>query len=159
MADVVDTGSSTPYDHPSGPPIPIAGESPIPGTFGTKIAEFGLFVRQAAIFNSVRLTGDIGVVNNAISGETDQSVIVRITRRLQLLGAVEQVIFSTNQEVDLGSFENVSISYTDGGIEGSIPEGYYAYTLYISKSVIEAENLTFVIGPIAFSGTSYAKDS
>ena len=157
---VIDIGASTPYD--------TAGSASfeIPDPF--KLAEFGLRVDQGDIFNFAILSGSIGLTN--ISPETYSVVEVSITRRLPP-DLTETTIYTTRQALlppplllIEGAPVTLSIHYTDGGVDGSIAAGYYAYALYVQiiQNVALGEGQPaspILFGPVTFSGISAVKDA
>lgn len=62
---------------------------------------------------------------------------------------------------DSGKFIQIDVATSNGGTgEVSLPEGYYAYALYIWKvNPIGVNDVINVTGPVTFSGASYLKNS
>ena len=158
MNTFIDIGSSTPVDHieSTALPIPIS----VPPAFGLKLAEFGLSVQAGTVSNFVELKGTIGVHNTGFPQGLGQEIILTITRRLALLGALEESIATVEETVHPGDFGNITITHTDGGVGSSIPAGYYGYAIYIQRRLPPFEESEVIVsGPILFGGSSYVKNN
>lgn len=155
---VIDKGASTPVDIAHGTLFPIPVATAIP------IAEFGLAVEQGTVFNFVTLTGTVGVASTLLTQSTSiEKVVLRVVRTNTGPVSAPVTIFETHQSL-LGFLQEVSIgfSFTDGGIDGAIPTGYYSYVLTIQRETNAVAVDVFepvVIGPIQFEGTSYTTNT
>lgn len=159
VTQVIDKGASTPADIPSEVTIPV----PSSGGGFIPLAEFGLAVELdpiVGINNFVTLTGTVAVQSPLFENTTRISdIILQITRRNTTPESPTFLIFETRQSI-LGANEivNIGFSFTDGGVDGSIPTGYYAYTLQIGRQDFVDLSLfppPMIVGPIQFEGTSY----
>ena len=166
VAQVIDKGASTPADITSevAIPVPSSGGGFIP------IAEFGLAVELdpiVGINNFVTLTGTVAVQSSLFATTTTtriSDIILQVTRRNTTPVSPTFLIFETRQSLlGAGEVVNIGFSFTDGGVDGSVPTGYHAYTLQIGRQdfVDLTEVLTppTVIGPIQFEGTSYTTNT
>lgn len=153
---VVDQGSCNAVDTSNKVSIPIPTDPR-----EIRIAEFGLAVEQGSIFNFVELKGNVGVKSTILTGTNSvDEVILRIRRRnTTTLFEAEPgtLIFETYRSlISASQQENIAFAFTDGGIGETIPTGYYAYTLAVTReSPLDVVTPPTVVGPIQFSGTSY----
>lgn len=163
---IVDKAASTPEDRTNQINIPIS----IVNVAEPKIAEFGLSVQQGEIHNFVELNGVVAVQSD-VSTPSDQFeyILVRLRRRNTTTLPPEAepgtIIFATRASLEGGGkIVSIGFSFTEGGVDGSIPSGYYSYTMHISRMVglgptVNAATAPFITGPIQFTGNSYIKNN
>ena len=118
------------------------------------LAEFGLAVAPTAKSNYVNLSGTISLV---VEDSTQPDIKIVLTQR-NTSGGDEEIIYISG-----GSFDAVGILPFDMIIDNSedmLPQGYYAYRLYIVNLVdVDPSSQAFVSGPFIFKGLSYKEDT
>lgn len=84
---------------------------------------------------------------------------LQITRTLASDPLSEITIYETRRTIssdEIEHFIQVDLAHSDGGIDGNISPGYYAYSLYISQFISEGGvGLSNITGLVTFSGVSY----
>lgn len=163
---VVNTGSSSYSGSSAQIVIPTISSSPVTPTGMFLLSEFGLTVKSPAIvapdtFNWVQILGSVETQSNFFAPSQIRLVVTQ-TNTL-LLGAPEDIIYvgeETVAPIDAVPYNRlISFSTSVGGINNSIPAGYYRYRLYIgntSATVVPGQE-PIVTGPFGLQATSFLK--
>lgn len=128
-----------------------------------KIAEFGLMVEDSnnnpGSYNYLMLNGSVGVTNPSTTPISIRLLVYQrdVSTDLEIpIYTLDSTIPSKGPNFgDPNGRATVTFVADIGGINYSIPEAYYAFSLYVQftpgNSTIPAP---FINGPISFSGTS-----
>lgn len=151
---IYDSGKSMLSTNDNDIPIPTIFSDDNDLTMMFLLAEFGLAVAPTAKSNYVNLSG---TVNLAVEDSAQPTIKLVITQR-NTAGDDEEIIY-----VSKDSFDGFGVMPFDMIIDNSndaLPQGYYAYRLYI-VNVVDADpsSPASVTGPFIFKGVSYKEDT